>query len=77
MNKKATNKETWETMYSNYVTGAGLRKLYGALEDEATPYELHIRRLTPQGRSGAYTHLVTVLSNNQDHFVRLIENSNK
>ena len=64
-------------MHSNYVTGAGLRKLYDALEDEATPYELHIRRLTPQERSGTYTHLITVLSNNLDYFVRLIENSNK
>ena len=64
-------------MYSNYVTCASLRKLYDALEDEATPYELHIRRLTPQERSGTYTHLITVLSNNLDHFVRLIDNSNK
>lgn len=50
------------------VTAGTLRKLYDALEDETTPYDIKVRRM-PGGEQ-----LVVIKSKDIEHFAEILKN---
>lgn len=54
------------------ISTATLRKIYAVLEDEVIPFSANVRKIGKDARKGDKTHLITINTNNRDHFASII-----
>lgn len=54
------------------ISTATLRKIYAVLDDEVIPFSANVRKIGKDARKGDKTHLITIDTNERDHFKSVI-----
>lgn len=54
------------------ISTTTLRKIYAVLDDEVIPFSANVRKIGKDARKGDKAHLITINTNNRDHFESII-----
>lgn len=54
------------------ISTTTLRKIYAVLDDEVIPFSANVRKIGKDARKGDKTHLITIDTNDCNHFESII-----